>query len=150
MKNINRFLITSSNKFLAFLLFVLGFSAACSEVACEYGAQMEYGAPHASFIVKGKVTRANTEQAIPDIRVIMGYDTSYSDQNGNYRAEQSAFPTDQSFLLEFTDMDGPQNGQYEAFDTTIEFVDPQFTGGDGDWDRGETEMDIDIRLTPLK
>jgi putative lipoprotein (rSAM/lipoprotein system) len=146
MKIIHQILLRSSNRVLSFLLFVLGFSAACSEVACEYGAPVEYGAPHATFIVKGHVKSSQSEDPIPAIRIIMGYDTSYTDQNGNYQAENNAFPTDQSFLLEFSDVDGPQNGLYENLDTTVEFTDPQFTDGNGEWDSGKTEKELEIRL----
>ncbi len=147
MRTIHRFFLKYSNKILGFLLIVLGFSAVCTEVGCEYGSLVEeYGAPYATFIVRGKAVSIATDQAIPSIRVVMTYDTSYTDQDGNYQVENGAFPNTDSFLIEFADVDGQQNGLYYALDTTLIFTDPQFTGGDGHWNKGETEKELQIRM----
>ncbi len=149
MQSIINYALKCSNKIIGFILLLLGFSMACSEVACEYGSPIvEYGTPHATFIVKGKVRSNATEQVIPSIRVVINYDTVYTNENGDYEVRTNAFPTDQSFLVEFDDIDETQNGQYEALDTTVEFVDPQFTGGDGEWYDGETEKELQIRMKP--
>ncbi len=122
-----------SNRIISFLLCLLGFSAACTEIACEYGSPAaEYGTPYATFVAKGAVVNDVSEQPIPGIRVIMEYDTSYTGENGNYEVKTDAFPANQSFLIEFADVDGEQNGNLEPTDTTATFTHPQFTDGDGD------------------
>jgi putative lipoprotein (rSAM/lipoprotein system) len=149
MKNLRNTFLRGSNKLLGYLLLLLGFSSACSQMADEYGAPYaEYGVPMATFIVKGNVVSDASDQVIPAVRVVMPFDTVYTDQNGNYQIENQNYPTDQSFLLEFSDVDGPQNGSFETLDTTVTFSDPQFTGGDGDWNAGETEKEVNIRMKP--
>jgi|WetSurMetagenome_2_1015567.scaffolds.fasta_scaffold714092_1 putative lipoprotein (rSAM/lipoprotein system) len=150
MKKVRNLLLRTFNRILGFLLLMLGFTVACNEVACEYGTPVaEYGAPFATFIVQGKVVNTFTEQAIPSIRVVMMFDTSFTDQNGNYQAECRTYPNTDSFPIEFADVDGTQNGLCETLDTLAIFTDPQFTGGDGDWDIGETEKELQIRMRPL-
>jgi hypothetical protein len=48
--------------------------------------------------------------------------------------------------MSFEDIDGAQNGSFQALDTIVEFVDPQFTGGSGNWDSGETETIFNVEL----
>jgi putative lipoprotein (rSAM/lipoprotein system) len=134
------------NKLLAFLLSLIGVGAACTTGGCEYGTPAdEYGTPSAKFIVNGKVT-SESNTAIQGIRVIMKYDTVYTDSEGDYSAKTIAFPESQTFTLKFEDVDGTSNGSYQAQDTTATFTDPQFTNGDGDWYSGETSQELNIKL----
>lgn len=133
--------IKSYNWFITGLLTLLGYS-------CTFGPH-EYGTPSAKFIVNGRVTSASTEQPIEDIRVIIPGDTSYTNSNGEYQvSNRGAFPQEQTFDIRFEDTDGNLHGKFIDLDTAVEFKNPQFTGGDGDWYEGETSTDFDVKLTP--
>lgn len=147
MKKIKTSLFKRFNTLLSFLLSILGFGAAFSLNSCEYGTPaMEYGTPFATFKVKGSVKSELSSNAIPNIRVVMGNDTTFSDESGNYQISNTDFPDDQTFLLEFKDIDGKTNGEYQALDTIVEFIDPKFSGGTGDWNSGETEKEVNVKL----
>ena len=135
------------NALIGILLSLLGFGAACSLNSCEYGTFMaEYGTPHATFIVKGNVKSDKTSTDLPNIRVVMGIDTAYTDESGDYQVGNIDFPDDQTFLLEMKDIDGEVNGEYQPLDTIVEFIDPEFSGGSDGWDNGETEKEINVKL----
>lgn len=135
------------NGLISFLLSILGFGAACSLSSCEYGTPaVEYGTPYATFKVKGNVQSEMTSDSIPNIRVVMGYDTTFTDESGNYQISNTDFPDDQTFLVEYKDIDGETNGDYQPLDTIVEFVDPEFSGGTGNWDSGETEKEVNVKL----
>jgi len=142
-----RTLLKKYNTLLSFLLSILGFGAASSFSGCEYGSPMyEYGTPHATFRVNGNVKSEVTSDNLPYIRVVMGTDTAFTDELGNYLVKSIDFPKDQTFLVEFKDIDGTLNGEYQPLDTIVEFTDPEFTGGSGGWDWGETEKEINVKL----
>ena len=128
---------------IAFLA-LLGFS--CSNDPVD-----EYGTPSAKFIVNGNVLSEESNEPVRNIRVVMQNDTAYTDQEGNYQvADNWGFPTDQTYIIKFSDIDNELNGAYHAIDTVVEFNDPEFTGGDGKWYSGETTKILDIKLTPKK
>jgi len=137
------------NKLISYLLALLGVSLACSNGCAMYGTPAEYGTPNATFKVLGKVT---TEQdvAIPNIQVVLDYDTAFTDNLGNYQVQTVNFPDNQIFPVHFKDVDEVQNGEFQPLDTVVEFKDPQFTGGTGNWNAGETEKEFNIKLKPLK
>jgi putative lipoprotein (rSAM/lipoprotein system) len=142
-----RALLKKYNTLISFLLSILGFGAACSLSSCEYGAPYyEYGTPHATFKVIGSVEAEATSNKLPYIRVVMGDDTAFTDESGNYQVGNRDFPDDQVFLVEFKDIDGETNGEYQPLDTIVEFIDPEFSGGSGGWDNGETEKEINVKL----
>jgi putative lipoprotein (rSAM/lipoprotein system) len=142
-----RALLKKYNTLISFLLSILGFGAACSLGSCEYGLPpVEYGTPHATFIVKGIVKAEVTSNNLPSIRVVMGEDTAFTDESGNYQVKNIEFPKDQTFMVEFKDIDGETNGEYQPLDMIVEFIDPEFSGGSGGWDSGETEKEINVKL----
>lgn len=135
------------NGLISFLLTILGFGAACSLSSCEYGTPaVEYGTPYATFKVNGSVKSEVTSNNIPNIRVVMGYDTTFTDESGSYQISNTNFPDDQTFIVEFKDIDDETNGEYQPLDTIVEFMDPEFSGGSGNWDSGETEKEVNIEL----
>ncbi len=135
------------NGLISFLISILGFGAACSLSSCEYGTPaVEYGTPYATFKVNGNVKSEITSNSVPNIRVVMGYDTTFTDESGNYQLSNTEFPEDQTFLMEFKDIDGETNGEYQPLDTIVEFIDPEFSGGTGGWDSGETEKEVNVKL----
>jgi putative lipoprotein (rSAM/lipoprotein system) len=134
------------NKVIAYLLTFLGLGSACAFSGCMYGAGPEmYGTPSATFRVYGKVLSEDSA-GIPLIRVVISSDTMYSGPEGNYTISKGGFPDSQEFQIEFTDMDGAENGNWQNLDTTVAFVNPKFKGGDGDWYHGETSQEFNVKL----
>jgi putative lipoprotein (rSAM/lipoprotein system) len=154
MKEIQTKFLKYSNAIIVGLLAILGFTS-CGDP------KDEYGTPSATFIVKGKVTSIETLEAIKNIKVIVhgdtsdiGYywdrDTSVTDNDGNYVIDKYGFPKDQKYLIQFQDIDSVLNGQFQDLDTIIEFKNPTFSGGDGDWYCGEATKEFNIKLIPKK
>lgn len=132
------------NVLIAGLLAILGFTTACDS-------KDEYGTPSAKFIVNGKVKVSETDLPIENVRVTMQGDTTYTNADGVYQVvDKWGFPTDQTYNLEFQDIDGEENGEFNELDTIVEFKDPKFLDGDGDWYSGETSKEFDVKLTPKK
>lgn len=140
MRTVRKRILTSYNILLKGLIAMLGFSTSCIPA-------MEYGTPHARFIVNGKVTSAETSLPVENIRVIMQGDTSYTDAGGMYQViDKFGFPTSQTFPVSFQDVDGDAHLKFTDLDTLVEFKDPKFTGGDGDWYQGETSTTFNVTL----
>jgi len=137
-------LLKTYNVLIAGLLAMLGFATACDS-------KDEYGTPSAKFIVNGKVKSSETDQPIENVRVTMQGDTAYTNASGGYQVvDKWGFPTDQTYIIEFKDIDGELNGEFSDLDTIVEFKDPKFSDGDGDWYRGETSKEFNVKLTPKK
>ncbi len=146
-------LIKTQNLLIAFLLSLLGFTTACSKNNNSMG--IEYGTPHATFKVFGKIT-SESRTKIPAIRVVMKSetfwvhsDTVISDFYGNYEVKVSDFPTDHHFEMEFTDIDDQANGLYQSKDTIAVFKDAEYEGGES-WYAGETSKELNIQLKEEK
>jgi putative lipoprotein (rSAM/lipoprotein system) len=149
-------IFTIYNAIIAALLSLLGCPINVSDPA-------EYGTPSADFIIRGKAS-SNADQPAPNISVVMReqigtdndgrpqfhkVDSTGTDNNGAYRVKaQSAFPEDQAFRLTFYDIDGAVNGAFKDTTVTVEFINPVFTGGSGNWHKGETVQEVNIQLRP--
>ena len=133
------------NKFIAYLLSIIGIGGACTFGGCAYGTPAEYGTPSATYKIFGKVTSEDNTN-IRSIRVIMQNDTAHTDENGQYNVQTTDFPGDQDFLLEIEDIDGTSNGEFQSLDTIISFVDPEFVNPEDNWYIGETSKEMDIKL----
>ncbi|NOZ46491.1 MAG: hypothetical protein GXO79_06875 [Chlorobi bacterium] len=142
MKQIINKLRNKYNRIITLFISLLGFSTACIQTACEYGS------PSADFIINGIVQSEDSSQVIPNIKVVSGYDSTYSDYEGKYLLNIESFPNNQTFLLKFTDIDKQENRQFETLDTLVEFTDPVFSGGDRNWYSGETKKVLNIKLKP--
>jgi putative lipoprotein (rSAM/lipoprotein system) len=141
-----RKILIKSNILISFFLTLLGFGGACMLGGCEYGTGWaEYGTPTATFIVKGNVSSEDNNK-IPNIKVVMEYDTVYTNADGTYQVSTGNFPEDQNILVEFTDVDGSENGQFQSTDTVVSFIDPKFINGDGSWFAGEATKELNIKL----
>ncbi|HAH23311.1 MAG TPA: hypothetical protein DCL77_06070 [Prolixibacteraceae bacterium] len=151
--------LKSTNSLIVLLISILGFSLSCK----KNDPVVEYGSPHASFIVKGTIESATADKLIPDIIVEMRHitngepgqsesllmDTDFSNINGYYYLSDPYYTLeDQTYEIKFTDTDGTLNGQYETLDTTIVFKNPKFLGGDGKWDLGSVQKELKIKLKP--
>jgi putative lipoprotein (rSAM/lipoprotein system) len=144
MKRILTNLLKSYNAVLAIMIAFLGFS-----VSCEMKA--EYGVPNAKFIVNGKVESSLDSSPIKHIRVIMQFDSTLTDDDGNYTiANNYVFPGSHTFDIRFHDVDSMDNGIYENKDTIVTFTNPKFTKGNGHWYEGETSKEFNVKLKSLK
>ncbi|OFY53794.1 MAG: hypothetical protein A2X22_04715 [Bacteroidetes bacterium GWF2_49_14] len=130
------------NTVIAWFLSLCGI--ACTNIACEYGT------PEAKFNLTGTVTSEETDAPIDHIRIIMGYDTAYSDAAGTYEVSTFGFPVSQTFTVNFSDIDGDDNGKFLPQDTVIQYLDPEFHDGSGSWYKGETDQKVDIKLKSEK
>jgi putative lipoprotein (rSAM/lipoprotein system) len=145
MKKFEHKVLKIYNVLISGFLALLGFASSCD----IGGVYAEYGTPSAKFIVNGKIESAATSQPIENIRVIMQGDTAVSDQYGKYQViDRWGFPQDQSYSIEIEDIDGTINGEFENLDTIVEFKNPKFTKGDGDWYKGETSIDFNVKMNP--
>lgn len=141
MKKVKNKFYKTSNAIIFGLLALLGFAS-----SCDKGSKAEYGTPSAKFIVNGNVDAKESNTPIKNIRVIMNRDTSFTDGEGHYQVESGEFPNNQTFQINFQDIDGAINGEYQNLDTIVEFVNPQFVNGDGNWYEGETSKDLNVKL----
>jgi putative lipoprotein (rSAM/lipoprotein system) len=142
MKKVEMRFLKTYNIIIASLLALLGFASSCIT-------RTEYGTPSAKFIVKGKVQSIGSNEAVENIRVIMKGDTANTDTEGKYQViDNLGFPSSQTYSIQFQDIDEALNGEFENLDTIVEFKNPVFTNGDGDWYSGETSKELDIKLKP--
>jgi len=139
------------NKVILFLLVLIGFSG-CEK---ETGGKAEYGTPHADFIINGKIVSKATNQPISNIRVAIKdmasslgapFDSAFSNSEGNYSLIVTDFPSSKIYNLNFFDKDGALNGTFIAKDSIIEFNNPNFTDGDGNWYSGKVTKELNIKL----
>lgn len=139
------------NKLIAVLLSIMGIGGAISFTGCDGGGDspVEYGTPYATFKIYGTVT-SESKVAIPNIKVKMQYDSTYTDEKGEYSIKVIEFPQDQNFTVRYEDIDGIDNGSYLLKDSIVEFKDPQFENGTGSWDIGETAKEVNIELSEDK
>ena len=87
--------------------------------------------------------------AIENIQVVMLYDTTKTDEDGLYQiSDNEREPGDQTYFIQFQDIDNVDNGEFENLDTIVEFIDPEFTDGDGGYYAGETEIEFNVKLNP--
>ncbi len=144
MKKAKNKFYKTSNAIILGLLALLGFASSCEKWP---NTKAEYGTPSAKFIVNGKVNSKETNSPIKNIRVIMNRDTSYTDSEGHYQVNEiNGFPNNQTFQINFQDIDSTINGDYNDLDTIVEFTNPQFVNGDGNWYAGETSKEFNVKL----
>ncbi len=153
MKIIKVRILTCYNVLITALMTLLGFAT-----ACERFPRMEYGTPHATFITKGKIISNQDNNPISGIQVRMiadsnsrAVDSIISGSDGSYQvSDKFGFPVTHSYTMQFRDIDGAANGEFQNLDTVVEFKDPVFNGGDGKWYDGETQKEFNINLKPKK
>ncbi len=143
MQKLRNIILNIHNKVILFILALLGFASACDT-------KDEYGTPYAKFIVNGTVESADSGDRIENIRVVIENDTIFSDLNGNFIFQTTRFPENQTFIMNFSDIDDTINGEYHNLDTIIEFKNPEFVNGDGNWYEGETTKNFNISLEPIE
>lgn len=134
-------------KLLLFMLSALGFSTACNHEREGWGSVDMYGVPRIDFRVQGKVTdrNGNPVQGI-EVRNEEDRQTIRSSADGTYDLSGSSYPG-KAFLL-FSDVDGPENGEFRERELTVEFTEADRTGkGSGSWNNGSfARKDVDVVL----
>lgn len=156
MNGIKHLLLSGTNKLLAGLLSLLGFSlAACDKMSTE-----EYGCPHATFEIKGKVINEQGK-AIPNIQVVIPdpfaeeedyfvyRDTLTTNSGGIFNA-QLGFPyfgRDAIFKVKTEDIDGEANsGLFEEKTTEVAFKESDLKGASGNWNQGSARKEVTITM----
>lgn len=123
---------------LGALLALLGFQTACEEM------RVEYGAPHADYVVEGNVQN-DSGLNLEKIQVIMNYDTTFTNSAGDYQLKSSVYGED-TILLQFKSIEGISPGEYSSLDTLVGFNDVEYTGGDDNWYMGTKEKIVNVKL----
>ena len=137
------------------LLGMLGFQS-CNIFG---GGMVMYGTPHADFNVKGKVTDEDGKP-VPGARTVIdsyyGWtddlgisysnldytDTLYTDSQGYVNAKAMVFGVSSHITVTVTDIDGPENGEFE--EKVIENLHMhKVKDGDGSWYGGAYEMEFE-------
>jgi putative lipoprotein (rSAM/lipoprotein system) len=137
MRLLKKQFLKTYTSLLSMVLALLGISS-CNSIS------VEYGAPSARFIAQGQVVSEKTEQAIEGIQVIMEYDTSYTDNQGNYAVEYFSFPENSFVDIQFRDVDDSLHGKFMDKDTNVYFENPAF--GKNEWTGPDTEVEVNIKL----
>lgn len=148
------------NAVLTVLLSMLGYGCSSSEDPLDmYGAPVEYGAPHADYIVKGQVTD-ETGTPVQGIKTSLrevyqteketqyfGMDSIQTNEFGNYQLKYVGMPDIRTKLV-IEDIDGEANGGEFLSDTLdVNFDNATQTGkGDGKWYGGVYEITQDVKL----
>jgi hypothetical protein len=133
------------SKVIALLLALLGFSTACHKAS---DSPVEYGSPHADFLLNGSIKSALTGNPIGNIQLIMERDTALTNSNGTFSLKVTDFPITHSYLVKISDIDGIANGSYAEKDTTVTFPGVNYTNGDGSWYKGEETLSVNVSLEP--
>lgn len=140
------------NKLIWMLLSLLGFASACSDKEKDEdqnGNLCMYGCPSVTFSVKGTVTN-EAGQPIPGIRVGIKdtYPTLLTDDKGGFAfTKETAVFLPEPAVMQFTDVDGAENGLYDPKEVEISFTrNPDVAAGE--WYRGDfTAEDIAVTMT---
>lgn len=155
MSRVHRLFLTGTNKLLAGLLTLLGFSV----TSCE--PTDEYGSPYATYEIKGKVVNEEGT-AIPDIQVVISApnvygeedmfayrDTLSTDKQGQFEIQKGleAFGEDLTFKIKAEDIDGEANGgSFEETTTEVTFKNEDLKGKSGNWNLGKAEKEVTLTM----
>ena len=147
------------NAVLTALLSMLGYSCSLDEPE-EYGPNiLEYGCPHADYILKGTVTdEAGTpiqgiKTSLKDVyqtekeTQFFGIDSIQTNESGNYQLKYDGLPDGRTKLV-IEDIDGEANGGEFMSDTLdIDYNKAvKISEGDNHWYTGKFEVTTDVKL----
>jgi len=127
------------------ILSLLGFATACNKQSVEM-----YGVPRIDSRAQGKVTD-KTGKPVPGIAVenpggTNGPEIVFTAVDGSYDISGNTH----SYVLQlnFTDVDGPANGEFREQALTVEFSEAdKIAKGDGDWYKGSyARTGVDVTL----
>ncbi|MEG2317881.1 MAG: radical SAM-associated putative lipoprotein [Rikenellaceae bacterium] len=135
--------LKTSNWVYALLIGILGFSQGCSD-SDDDEFMLEYGCPHADFVISGKVIDA-ANKPIKGIEVATPTANQKTDENGSYSLKYTTMPM-QAIEITYKDIDGVENGgEFKEEAKSIALTDTDFVGGDS-WYKGKVEKVIDAQL----
>ena len=148
------------NAVLTALLSMLGFSCSLDEPDENGSTPVEYGAPHADYILKGTVTdetgtpvqgiKTSLKEVYKDEGHIYGMDSIQTNPSGNYqftyRLGSDFYGEHIKLIVE--DIDGEANGGEFLSDTLdIDYNKAVKVGeGDNHWYAGKYEVTTDVKL----
>lgn len=148
------------NAVLTALLSMLGYGCSSTEEPLDmYGPPVEYGAPHAEFIIKGCVmdesgtpvqgikTSLKTVFESNNIHYALGVDSVQSDVSGHYQLKTTDRKSQYDKVI-VEDIDGEANGGEFLSDTLdVDYNKAVKTkDGDGKWSLGIYEIIQDVKL----
>lgn len=143
--------------FFRFCRWALPFFGVSAVVSCDnvfntpdmYGTLVaEYGVPVMEYVVKGKVTDANTGNPIKGIQVTSddGYEPILTTETGDFECNGGGMP-DEKVMLTFTDIDGEENGLYDPQEVEVSVK--KVEEGSGAWYYGVyVAEDVMVKLMP--
>ena len=148
------------NAVLTALLSMLGYGCSSTEEPLDmYGPPVEYGTPHADFIIKGRVmdesgtpvqgikTSLKTVFESNNIHYALGVDSVQSDVSGHYQLKTTDRKSQYDKVI-VEDIDGEANGGEFLSDTLdVDYNKAVKTkDGDGKWSLGIYEITQDVKL----
>lgn len=128
-------------KFVVLILGSLGISGCSKSIGPE-----EYGCPHADYKVSGTVVKTVDQAPIEGIEIEFNERKVYSNEEGDWVIDITAFPCGSDCRLIVRDIDGAEKGG--SFKEDSLELDLKKTGlGSGDWYHGTFEQhDIIIEM----
>lgn len=161
MKKLYHSCIKCSNWALAGMLTLMGFNVSCDdENGGDGGGMVEYGTPHASYVIKGKVVDP-ANNPIPNIQIKCAAEHSYSegqkfvvadstntDDSGAFHATFGVFPTEKIKVIA-TDIDGKLNGSFEKDSVEVTIHKEDYKNG-SHWNKGEATKEVTLTLKASK
>jgi len=132
-------------------------------VATAASCRVEYGTPHASFEVKGKVVDEATGKAVKGVRIIPGYGYTYTDENGetvsgfgsygsgvvvedgSFELNGDMYYSDyEELLIQLTDEDPEVDGHYKDSTYVVPMSKIREASRKDNWSSGTYGADITI------
>ena len=144
------------NAVLTALLSMLGYGCSSTEEPLDmYGPPVEYGTPHADYIIKGRVMDESgtpvqgiktSLRKVDKVRAY-GIDSVQTNVSGNYQLKHTGWQN-QYYKVIVEDIDGEANGGEFLSDTLdIDYDKAVKTkDGDGKWYHGIYEITQDVKL----
>ena len=139
------------HKAAAVILGLIVSSSGCS-IETNPSPAMEYGMPHATFRLDGRVvSAANSEEGIPGIEVSFQDAQTHTDESGAWNIYGSWFGScgwHDPCALEVRDIDGEENGYFRNKEVNLDTTQTKEASG---WFGGKFEQsDIIIKLEPIE
>ena len=144
------------NAVLTALLSMLGYGCSSTEEPLDmYGPPVEYGTPHADYIIKGRVMDESgtpvqgIKTSLRKVDKVRSYgiDSVQTNVSGNYQLKHTGWQN-QYYKVIVEDIDGEANGGEFLSDTLdIDYDKAVKTkDGDGKWYHGIYEISQDVKL----
>lgn len=145
------------NAVLTTLLSILGYGCSSDESLDMYGSPVEYGSPHADYIVKGTITnesgtpvqgiKTSLKEVSENVKTAYGIDSVQTNATGDFQLKYTGMER-KSIKLIVEDIDGEANGGEFLSDTLdIDYDNAvKVKEGEGRWYQGKFEVSQDVKL----